>query len=94
MSLFFAKLHKKIELYKPAKINDSVEGHFLFDTGADRLSFDQTFYNTSFRNFGSSGFNYGKAHIGGVGTGGTQTVPRSGCGGPPPTMKTGSTCSA
>ena len=62
-------------IYKPAKINDSVEGHFLFDTGADRLSFDQTFYNTSFRNFGSSGFNYGEARVGGVGTGGIQTVP-------------------
>ena len=62
--------------YIQAKINDSVEGNFLFDTGAGNLSFDQTFYNTSFRRFGFSGFRYGEVRVGGVGTGGAQIVPR------------------
>jgi len=58
-------------IFIPAKINDSVEGHFYFDTGAGNLSFDSTFYANAFSPFSKS-----SARVGGVGTGGTQTVPR------------------
>jgi len=60
-------------IYIPAKINDSIEGNFMFDTGADRvLLLDHTFYNDHafLRNL-----NLGYRSIRGVGTEGGQNVP-------------------
>ena len=58
-------------IYIPAKINNSVKGYFLFDTGATNLGFDSTF----FANADLQISNWGTARVGGIGTGGAQIVP-------------------
>jgi len=64
--------YRNTGIFIPAKINDSIAGNFLFDTGADRLSFDIIFYND---NIFLQSLNVRYGRVGGVGTGGSQSVP-------------------
>jgi hypothetical protein len=64
-------VYRNNHIYIPAKINGNASGNFIFDTGANDLSFDSTFYADSpLQDFESVG-----GRVGGVGTGGIRTVP-------------------